>query len=121
MNDRGGTKLDNIKKSVDKTLLVTTITLFSILIVITTWQVISRYVLHNPSTITEEFIRYGLVWLSMLSAAYAVGTKSHIAISLLSDRLMDAKKLVLEIIIQLSFLLFAIIIMLYGGITAVTL
>lgn len=112
--------LENIKKFVDKILLSATIILFSILIAVTTWQVISRYILHNPSTITEEFIRYGLVWLSMLAAAYAVGTRSHIAISLLSDQLNNAQKIVLDIFIQFGFLLFAIIIMFYGGIRAVS-
>ena len=113
--------LENIKKYVNKSLLVVTITLFTVLITVTTWQVISRYILHNPSTITEEFIRYGLVWLSMLAAAYAVGTKSHIAITLLSERLKDTKKVVIDIFIQFGFLLFAIIIMFYGGIRAVIL
>jgi|SRR5690625_2963913 len=113
--------LDNIKNAVDKILLIVTSTLFTLLILATTWQVISRYVLHNPSTGTEEFVRFGLIWLSMLAAAYAVGTKSHIAISLLSDRLTDGKKTLLDIFIQCSFLLFAIIIMLYGGIRAVSL
>src|SRR5699024_7603351 len=112
--------LENINKFVDKLLLSATIILFSILIVVTTWQDSSQYILHNPSTITEEFIRYGLVWLSMLAAAYAVGTRSHIAISLLSDQLNNAQKIVLDIFIQFGFLLFAIIIMFYGGIRAVS-
>jgi TRAP-type C4-dicarboxylate transport system permease small subunit len=91
------------------------------MVAITFWQVISRYVLNNPSTITEEFLRFSLIWLSMLSAAYVVGKKSHIAFTLLSDNLNNSKKIVIDIVIQAAFFVFAAIIMLYGGGKAVSL
>lgn len=30
------------------------------------WQVITRFLLHNPSKYTEELLRYMLIWLTML-------------------------------------------------------
>lgn len=108
------------KKYIDKTLEFVTIALFLVMVAVTTWQVIARYVLNNPSTITEEFVRFSLIWLSMLAAAYVAGKNGHIAITLLSDRLQERKKLVLDLVIQISFLFFAAIIMVYGGLMAVT-
>ena len=29
----------------------------------------------NPSTLTEEFVRFALVWMAMLASAYVVGKK----------------------------------------------
>ncbi|WP_100407479.1 TRAP transporter small permease [Bacillus solitudinis] len=113
--------MKTFKKYVDKTLLIITGILFLVMVAVMTWQVISRYLLNDPSTLTEEFLRYSLVWLSILAAAYVVGQKNHIAITFLSERLKDQKKLVLDIGIQVIFLLFAAIIMVYGGTKAVSL
>lgn len=113
--------MPNFKKYVDKTLELITGTLFLAMIAITTWQVISRYILNSPSTLSEEFLRFSLIWLSMLSAAYVVGKKSHIAFTLLRDRLANKNKLVIDIVIQASFLVFAAVIMLFGGGKAVSL
>jgi len=113
--------MKNTKKYIDKILEFITVTLSLVMVAVTTWQVLSRYILQNPSTTTEEFIRFSLIWLSMLAAAYVVGKKNHIAITLLGDRLKHTKKLVLDTVIQCSFLVFAAVIMVYGGIRAVSL
>ena len=35
------------------------------------WQVVTRFILNNPSKYTEEFLRYALIWLTMLGVPYA--------------------------------------------------
>lgn len=112
--------MKRIKVLSDRTLEFITGTLFLIMVAITMWQVISRYILNNPSTVTEEFLKFALIWLSMLAAAYVVGKKSHIAFTLLSDRLKDQKKLTIDIVIQIGFLFFSAIIMVFGGVKAVS-
>lgn len=112
--------MDSFKKYLDRCLEFVTATLFLVMVAVTIWQVISRYILNDPSSLTEEFVRFSLIWLSMLSAAYVVGKKNHIAITLLSDRLQYNKKLFLDIVIQVSFLLFGAIIMVFGGYKTVT-
>jgi TRAP-type C4-dicarboxylate transport system permease small subunit len=37
------------------------------------WQVFSRYVLADPSSFTDELVRYLMVWIGLLGAAYAAG------------------------------------------------
>lgn len=111
--------MKKLKKYIDKIVETVTSVLFLVMVAITTWQVITRYVLHDPSANTEEFLKYSLVWFSLLAGAYVVGKKKHIAITILHEQLKKNKKLVIDIIIQLSFLIFALI-MLYGGSKAVS-
>ena len=59
----------------------------------------------NPSTLTEEFVRFALVWMAMLASAYVVGKKGHLAVTLLSEKLQGKQKRFLEFIVQLLFLL----------------
>src|SRR5699024_11519630 len=95
--------MESVKRLVDRVLEVITITLFLVMVGVTTWQVISRYVLNAPSSMTEEIVKFSLIWLSMLSAAYVIGKKSHITITLLSEKLVDSKKIIIKIIIQAGY------------------
>ena len=58
---------------------------------------------------------FWLVWVAMLASAYVVGKKSHLCVTLLSDNLNEKGKLFLEIVVQVLFILFAAVIMIYGG------
>ncbi|WP_077622405.1 TRAP transporter small permease [Sediminibacillus massiliensis] len=113
--------MKSVKKYLDKTLLFVTSSLFLVMVTITTWQVMARYIFQNPSTVTEEFLRFSLIWLSMLTAAYVVGKRTHIKFTLVSDRLKGSKKRGLEIFIQAMFLVFSLGIMVFGGGKAVSL
>lgn len=55
------------------------------MVLVVLYQVFARTVLKNPSTLTEEFVRFALVWLAMLASAYVVGKKGHLAVTLLSE------------------------------------
>lgn len=113
--------MKNVKSFLDKALEWICGVLLIVMIIVVMWQVIARTVLKNPSTLTEEFVRFGLVWLAMLASAYVVGKKSHLAVTLLSDSLSDRNKRILEIVIQILFALFALIIMIFGGSRATSL
>lgn len=73
------------------------------MIIIVLWQIFSRTILGNPNTVTEELVRFGLVWFAMLSSAYVVGQKGHLAVTLLSEKLTGKKANILEIIVQCLF------------------
>lgn len=84
--------------------------IFSLLLIVL-WQVFSRYVLNDPSTISEELARILLMWLGPLGAAYAMAFHEHMAIDLLSQKVSEQKKFFLEKIKLifcglLSFILF---------------
>ena len=69
----------------------------------------------NQIPLTEELFRFGLVWVAMLASAYVVGKKGHLCVTLLSDNLNEKGRRFLEIVVQVLFLLFAAVIMIYGG------
>ena len=49
-------------------------------------QVIARYVLQQSLSWSEELARFLLLWLSMLSAAYAYKIKAHFALQVVVSR-----------------------------------
>lgn len=79
------------------------------------WQVISRYVFNDPSTYTEELLRLGLVWLSLLGAAYSAGRGSHMAIDLLRDIARGRFRKLLKLLVPISFIIFSVYVLIMGG------
>lgn len=111
--------LTRIRSAVDRVVEWSLIAIVAIMTLNVLWQVFTRFILKTPSSYTEELARYLLVWLGLLGAAYAVGRKAHLAIDLLPMALKGRKRLVLELFIQSTVLLFAAAVVLYGGIELV--
>ena len=107
--------LSNIKTILDVTLKWLLVFIMAAMTINVLWQVFSRFILQNPSSITEELARYMLIWLGILGASYVSGQKMHLAIDLLSTKLKGKNKAILEIIIQVSIFLFALFVMVIGG------
>lgn len=73
-------------------------------------QVVARYVLQAPLSWSEELARFLLMWLSMLSAAYAFKTNSHFALRLLVANLpAKARRLVTLCVHAIVVLFFAVL------------
>ncbi|MGR5502029.1 TRAP transporter small permease [Vibrio sp. DNB22_10_4] len=92
-----------------------TVSLSTFLVFCVIWQVISRYVIGKPSTVTDELARYLFMWVALIGAAYTTGQKRHLAIDLLTMKLTGTKKAINEIVIQLAIALFAFVVLVYGG------
>lgn len=107
--------MNAIRKILDRTLEILGSVVFVVMILLVLFQIFSRVVLNNPNTMTEELVRFLMIWLSMLASAYVVGKRGHLAVTLLSDHLSGSNKRLLEIVVQILFLLFAAVIMVYGG------
>ncbi len=56
------------------------------IVAVTFSQVIFRYVLETPLSWSDEGARFLLMWLAMLSAAYAFKTRSHFALAFIVNR-----------------------------------
>ena len=84
------------------------------LLLIVCWQVISRYLLNAPSTVSEEVARILLMWLGMLGAAYTASEKGHMAIDLLSQKISPANQLNLNRFISLLCALFTLVLTIGG-------
>lgn len=80
-----------------------------------TWQVFSRYALRAPSSLTEEVARFQLIWLGLLGAVYTFRNRMHVGIDILVAPLSGKKRLAAELASLISVLIFAILILIYGG------
>lgn len=80
-----------------------------------TWQVITRFVLKSPSSFTEELAGFFLIWIGLLGAGYAFYTKAHLGIDVLTYKLGGLKKKVVEILANGVILVFAVLVMMIGG------
>jgi TRAP-type C4-dicarboxylate transport system permease small subunit len=72
-----------------------------------TWQIFTRWILKNPSTFTDEFLRYVLIWASMLGSAYCFYKDEH--------RVKGSVRPVLMIFIEAAILFFVCYVFIYGG------
>lgn len=104
-----------MKKYIDRTLEITLIAIMSILVIDVTWQVISRYVLTNPSSFTDELASFLLIWVGILGAAYVAGKQEHLAIDLLLQKSSPERQKKIMLIINSLILLFAVSVMVVGG------
>jgi len=104
-----------MKKSLDKILGSFLVFLMVLIVLAVLWQVFSRYVLHSPSSVTEELARYLLIWIGILGSAYAAGQQDHLAINLLEERLDKSNRQRLRIGIDLLIIFFCVTVLIIGG------
>jgi TRAP-type C4-dicarboxylate transport system permease small subunit len=79
------------------------------------WGVFTRYVLGDQASWSEELARFLLIWIGVLGAAYASGRRMHLAIDLLGPKLEARKQRRLQRFIDLLILLFALSVLVIGG------
>ncbi|MCY7850085.1 TRAP transporter small permease [Bacillus haynesii] len=108
-----------LKKAVNKTIECLTCTLMAIMVLVAIWQVFTRYILNSPSTFSEEFLRYSLIWISMLGGAYAFWKKKHLAIEFIVRKLPIKAAVFVHTFIQILLIAFALIVLVLGGSKAV--
>lgn len=89
--------------------------LITIMLVSVLWGVCSRYLLADQSSWTDELARYMLIWVSIFGAVYISGKNAHITIDLLPKSLSISTKLKLDVIVQLTIILFTAAIFIIGG------
>ncbi len=89
---------------------------FLAMVILTCWQVFTRYLLKNPSSWSEELVSYLFAWMALLGASLVVGERGHMNIPILMDRMSPGSKKGLVIFSELVAFLFAGIILVFGGI-----
>ena len=87
----------------------------SILVLDVLWQVVGRYILKSPSSFTDEMAGFILVWLGLLGAAYVSGKKEHLAIDILLQKSDKKQRRIINIMIDIFVILFAISVLIIGG------
>lgn len=107
--------MDSVANTIDRLLQRLLVILMAIMVVTVTWQVITRFVLNNPSSFTEELATFLLIWISLLGGAYAFRVKAHLGVDALTRNLSERKKKPVKLFVGFSTLLFAVLIFIYGG------
>jgi TRAP-type C4-dicarboxylate transport system permease small subunit len=107
--------MNTIRKWLDKVIEIFACSLISIMVLVACWQVISRYLFNSPSTFSEEFLRFALVWMSVIGLAYVAGKSEHISLTLFLDKCPAHLSNLWHIVIQAIFILFTIYILIIGG------
>lgn len=108
--------MDKIYNTLNKAIEWLLVTIFALLVIDVVWQVISRYLVGQSSSFTEEFARFALIWLTVLGAAYINGQKEgHLSMDFLLSKLTEKKRHSRQKVIQVVMAIFALIIMVIGG------
>lgn len=103
------------KLYLDKWIANLLIIFMALMVLNVTWQVVSRFLLQDPSSFTDELSRYLLIWVGMLGSAYVAGKNEHLAIDILINKLKGNVQINLLIFIQCLILIFALSVMVFGG------
>ena len=107
--------MDTLRKRLDTVLEFICCTLLALMTILVTWQVVSRYVLNNPSTVTEELVLFSFVWMGLLGGAYLFGKNEHMAMTFLFDKLSEKNQIKVRIFFELVIMAFAVFILVFGG------
>ena len=107
--------MQKITTKISKILGIFLTILMAIMVLDVTWQVFTRFILKKPSSFTEELAGFLLIWIGLLGASYAYHTKAHLGIDVLTYKLTGFKKQAVDIIVNLVVLVFALFVMVAGG------
>lgn len=108
-----------MRKIIDKIIEVMCTAIMGYMVLAVCWQVITRFVLKNPSTVTEEILRYLLVWTTMVGGAYAYGRRKHLSINMLAKKLPPRAQKLLDILVQAVVIAFCVVVMIVGDLRLV--
>lgn len=110
--------MNKLRKSLNKVIEVICIILLAFMVVLGSWQIITRYILNNPSTISEDLLIYSFVWMSLLGSAYVFGKKDHMTMVFFRQKLESKSenvKMALSIITELLVMIFSALVLVFGG------
>ncbi|MGL4561315.1 MAG: TRAP transporter small permease [Brevinema sp.] len=104
-----------IKKYIDSCLINILMILINMMLFCVCWQVFSRFILQMPATFTEELVRFLLIWVGFLGAAYSFGADRHLSLSLIKDKCSPNVQKILSYITISIIIFISIFLLIYGG------
>ena len=108
--------LHKIRKTIDLILSSACALIFAAMVVIGTYQIVTRFIFRNPSTVSEELLTYSFTWMALLASAYVFGKRDHMRMGFLADKLNAFGRKVLNLIGEFLILVLAGSVMIYGGV-----
>lgn len=89
---------------------------FLAMVILTCWQVITRYLLNNPSTWSEELVGYLFAWMSLLGASLVTCERGHMNIPVIVELFDKQIQKGLNCLGELTAFLFSAVILVFGGV-----
>ena len=111
--------MNKLRNILNKTIEVICMALLGFMVVLGTWQIITRYLLNNPSTISEDLLIYSFVWMALLGSAYVFGKKDHMTMVFFRQKLDNKSpqvKFILSVMTEIVVLLFSALVLVLGGV-----
>ncbi|WP_300259067.1 TRAP transporter small permease [Clostridium sp.] len=110
--------MNKLRNVLNKIIEVICMVLLAFMVVLGTWQIITRYLLNNPSTISEDLLIYSFVWMALLGSAYVFGKRDHMTMVFFRQKLDNKSpkvKFILSIITEIVVLIFSALVLVLGG------
>ena len=108
-------RLKSMVTKIDAVLRVVLAIMMTALVIDVTWQVLTRFILPQPSSFTEEVARFLLIWLSLLGGAYAYRERSHLGFNLLVKNMSVNKQVFVHKFSCVLVAFFAVFVLIVGG------
>ena len=86
------------------------------MVVLTCWQVFTRYILQNPSTWSEELVGYLFAWMSLLGASLVTCERGHMNIPIVVEQFSLPVQKGLNCLGEIIAFLFSATILVFGGV-----
>lgn len=109
--------LHKIRKGMNVVVSTICIVLFAVMVIVGTYQIVTRFIFNSPSTVSEELLTYTFAWMAIFSSAYVFGKRDHMRMTFIVDKLPKAQRKILEIAIEILIIAFAVVVLVYGGFT----
>lgn len=89
---------------------------FLAMVILTCWQVLTRYVLQNPSTWSEELVGYLFAWMSLMGASLVTCERGHMNIPIVIERFHENGQKIFLCLGEIIAFLFSAVILVFGGV-----
>lgn len=107
--------MNTIKKRLNQLLCFLAGISFLAMVILTCWQVFTRYLLKNPSAWSEELVSYLFAWMALIGASLVTGERGHMNIPVVVDKMGEKARKAFLIFSEIIVFLFSAIILVYGG------
>ena len=107
--------MEKLRNTLNKVLNLLAGLSMSVMVILTTYQVIARYIFNSPSTWSEELVGYLFGWSTMLGATIVSGERGHMNIPVIIDRFNPTLRKAFHIFGEVIAFLFSATILVFGG------
>ena len=107
--------MEKLRTTLDRVLELLAGLSMAVMVLLTTYQVIVRYIFSAPSTWSEELVGYIFGWSTLFGATIVSGERGHMNIPILVDRMNPPLRKAFHILWEVVAFVFSASILVFGG------